>query len=63
MHEMPDEWQWRMAALLEEYDMTFSNLPDIGSTVRAVKNGKLIAMPRVFTNYRHPDRVKIERMR
>jgi hypothetical protein len=63
MHAMPDEWQGRMAALLEEYDAAFPNQPDIGTTVRATRGGKIVPMPDVFTNYRRPDLGIIDSMR
>lgn len=63
MHEMPDDWQNRMAALLEEYNATYRNLPPIGSTVRAMRDGRMIPMPEVFANYRHPDRAAIDALR
>jgi hypothetical protein len=55
MHEMPDEWQARMAALLAEYDATFdtSELPN--TTVRAVREGKLVEMPEFPKKYRRPE--------
>lgn len=67
MHEMPDEWQGRMAALLNEYDATFDfhGSPEIGgSTVRLTgPNGKLIRTPPWLLDYRHPDRERIGRVR
>lgn len=60
MHDMPDDWQNQMASLLEEYEDTFQNLPDLGSRVQATKNGKLVKMPDVFKYYRHPDNRAIE---
>jgi len=63
MHEMPDEWQDKMATLLYEYDNTFPNQPDLGTTVRATKNGKLIKMPEWLINYRHPDHEQINKLR
>ena len=63
MHEMPDEWQAKMAELLEQYTETFTNLPDIGCAVRATHDGKLVEMPTVYTNYRHPRRDEIERLK
>jgi hypothetical protein len=63
MHEMPDEWQGKMADLLDEYDATFRNLPDLGSTVRATRQGRIVPMPEVFKNYRHPNRSEIEALR
>lgn len=64
MHEMPDEWQRKMAALLEEYDEAFDfggMVDDFGTTVRAVKGNKLAAMPDWVINYRRPQRDEIDR--
>lgn len=65
MQEMPDEWQEKMAELLEEYDETFdtTNLGVDSTTVRAVRNGKMCKMPECIKNYRHPDRAAIENMK
>lgn len=54
MHEMPDEWQDRMAQLLEEYDAAFPNCPNLGTMVRATRNGRLTRMPKWLVQYRHP---------
>ena len=63
MHEMPEEWQDNMVKLLDEYDETFTNQPNIGTTVRITKNGKVIKTPEWLVNYRHPDRHKIEELK
>ena len=63
MHEMPDDWQWRMAALLREYGETFPNQPDISSRVQITQQNKLIKTPGWLINYRHPDKEKINSMR
>lgn len=64
MHEMPDEWQAKMAALLSEYDATFSNWPDDwGCRAQLTINGHLAPTPRWLVNYRHPDRKEIDRLR
>ena len=63
IQEMPDEWQGRMAALLEEYDDAYPNQPDIGTRVQIVVNGKLVKTPEWLIQYRHPDYPKIEEMR
>jgi len=61
MHEMPDEWQKKMAALLEEYDEVFNNQPNIGSKVFITDlNGRLIKTPSWLLNYRHPNKELIE---
>ena len=64
MHEMPDEWQSKMAALLDEYDATFdlSNLPDC--KVMAVRDdGKFSSWPEWILQYRRPDVDRINAMR
>lgn len=64
MHEMPDEWQARMAALLDEYDRAFPRQPDLRTRVQAVSaDGKRTSMPEVFLNYRHPRREEIDQLR
>lgn len=64
MHEMPDEWQSKMAALLDEYREVFPNQPDIGSRVQITNlSGKFIACPDWLKNYRHPDLEAIEQLR
>lgn len=63
MHEMPDEWQGKMAELLNEYDKTFPNQPDITPFV-CVKHGtRFVKMPDWAKEYRHPDYVAIEALR
>lgn len=64
MHEMPDGWQDRMAALLEEYDAAFPNQPDGGTRVqRTDSSGKLSRWEPWLLQYRHPDHDAINRMR
>lgn len=63
MHEMPDEWQRKMADLLYEFDETYTNQPDFGTRVLFTKGGKLDAGPKWLLNYRHPDRQGIEQMK
>lgn len=56
MHEMPDDWQGRMAELLREYDDTFPYRLEVGSRVMATTpNGKFTTWPEWMLNYRHPD--------
>ena len=52
-----------MASLLEEYDETFPNQPDIGTRVQITENGKLIKTPGWLINYRHPDYKEIEKLK
>ncbi len=66
MQEMPNEWQEKMAELLEEYDETFDT-SDIGinSTKVMAVNGKnkFTKMPEQLLNYRHPDINFIEQLK
>jgi hypothetical protein len=55
MHEMPDEWQGKMAELLQQWDEKWdsNNLPS--PRVNAVgENGKLTKWPEWILNYRSP---------
>ena len=65
MHAMSDEWQGKMADLLNEYDDTFPNQPDIGTTVRATKNNpyRLVKMPEWLLDYRHPNYYEIHKIK
>lgn len=57
MAQMPDEWQVKMAELLNEYDETIntSAFGVKGCRVQAVNGeGKLMKMPKEILNYRHP---------
>lgn len=62
MHAMPDDWQGKMAALLDEYDEQFPNGAgvDCGARVVAHKNGKFSKWPEWLLNYRHPDSAAIQ---
>lgn len=56
MHEMPDEWQAKMADLLEQYDATFDRSDFHDCKVMAVRDdGKFTRWPEWFLNYRRPD--------
>ena len=55
MEAMPDDWQGKMADLLNEYDAGYPNQPDIGTRVLITKGGKLIKTPKWLLNYRRPD--------
>lgn len=63
MHEMPDEWQGKMAELLEQYDAAFLHKPDTGTRVQITSGGKLFRTPEWLINYRRPDQAAIERLR
>lgn len=61
MHEMPDEWQSKMAELLDEYEERTKNVECIDKVyVQARKDRKFTKIPDWILNYRHPDRNKIK---
>jgi hypothetical protein len=63
-HEMPDEWQDKMAALLEEYERTFHNWPDgIGTRVQITDDGKPTSLHNWLHDYRYPATGKIATLR
>lgn len=56
MESMPDEWQEKMAELLNEYDSVYVNQPDMSCRVQITNlQGKLIKTPKWLINYRRPD--------
>ena len=63
MEAMPKEWGDKMAELLNEYDETFPNQPDIGTRVQITHGGKLIKTPSWLINYRRPDQSEINACR
>ena len=64
MEDMPDEWQSKMAALLNEYEVAYPNHPDMGTRVLVTDlDKKLIKTPGWLVNYRRPDRAQIAAMR
>lgn len=60
MHEMPDDWQARMAELLDEWDREHERI-DTSFDLHACakRGGKHVAIPSILTGYRHPDRAGI----
>jgi hypothetical protein len=62
MHEMPDEWQKKMAELLLEFGDTFPNAPPLDTRVFFVKEGKIQKNPD-WIQYRHPDFERIYAMK
>lgn len=64
MHAMPDEWQRKMARLLEEYDETYSIWPEKwGTRVNFTYDNKLAKWPDWVLNYRYPDFGEIAKLR
>jgi hypothetical protein len=62
MHKMPDDWQKRMAVLLEEFNDGFPHWPDIETHVVGKRHGKFARMPEWLCNYRRP-MTEVETMR
>ena len=58
MHEMPDDWQDKMADLLTEFHTRWPQDVDHidGCSVSVKKSGKFVSMPKELVNYRHVDR-------
>lgn len=67
MHEMPDEWQGKMASLLEEFDEAFpgKGLLPFRVTVgaRDLRGRRFVRFPYWLLAYRHPDRDQIEALK
>lgn len=64
MEAMPNKWQEKMARLLNEFDDTWdSNKVELETTVRLMKDKKIIRMPEWMKNYRHPDYKFIESLK
>ncbi|POB00131.1 hypothetical protein C2134_02770 [Chromobacterium sinusclupearum] len=64
LEAMPDEWQGRLAALLNEYDEHYPNMPEIGTRVLVTDNGRVVKTPPWLLNYRHPNQtILIQLMR
>jgi hypothetical protein len=67
MHAMPDDWQDRMAQLLEEYNEAFdtSDCGIDGIYVSAKRGNKFCALPQWTSrhSYRHPPKDVIDAMR
>lgn len=64
MVQMPDDWQERMAALLEEFDEEFSvGLPDVSISVSFKVDNKFVKIPNYINNYRHVNPGDFDHMR
>lgn len=63
MHEMPDEWQGKMADLLSEYQATFQTESLPSCKVMAVNESKFARWPEWVLHYRRPDRSQINELR
>lgn len=64
MHAMPDWWQSIMARLLSYWDEEWEWPNEVGIPQVGMKQGgRYIKVPDYLTNYRHPTRALIERLR
>lgn len=63
MHEMPEEWQEKMAELLFEWDETWDTHDTPSPMVTARKGNKFTKWPSWVLNYRHPDLKEINKHR
>ena len=63
MHEMPDDWQMRMAELLNEWGETWNSDEMPEPVVSAKKNGRFTRWPEWLLNYRYPRKEHINGMR
>lgn len=64
MHDMPDAWQADMARLMDAWDDTWINQPNIGCRVQITDaDGKLMKTPDWMLNYRHPNCAQLAMMR
>jgi hypothetical protein len=64
LHEMPDEWQARLADLLWQFDMEWDTGELPSTRVQAIEgSGRLTRFPEWLLQYRHPHREAIEASR
>ncbi len=64
MHEMPDDWQMKMAELLKQWDdhWDFSSVR-LNPIVNLQKDGKFTKSPEWLINYRHPKSNEIAKLK
>jgi hypothetical protein len=66
MHEMPDDWQARMAQLLEEWAAHWdipNELCELIPQVNAKRGNKFTKWPEFILDYRHPDEGAVEALK
>ena len=63
MHAMTDDWQARMAALLQEWDRTWDTDDMPTPYVQGRIGNKFVAWADWVLNYRHPDKAMIDSLR
>jgi len=60
MHEMPDDWQLRMAQLLQEFHQVYEWPEEIADIHVQVRNGRRFGALPEWLEYKHPDVATIE---
>jgi hypothetical protein len=63
MHDMPDDWQARLAVLLDEWDAAHPHKAGFEFKVMAMREGRLVPMPGWLLRYRQPDRAEIDKLK
>lgn len=65
MHEMPDDWQMKMADLLQEYEDTFCKFPNDMPQPYVVGRckGKFAKWQQWLLDYRHPNKNEIAKLK
>ena len=63
MHEMPDDWQMKMAELMEQWDETWNTNDYPSPYVIARKDNRFTKFPRWLLNYRHPNKDEINKIK
>lgn len=63
MEDMPDEWQAKMAELLNEYDAAYSNQPDLEPFVQFRRGNRFVKAPEWILNYRRPNKEEINKLK
>lgn len=65
MHDMPDDWQNKLADLLNEWDEHWDqdNIGFDSCSVQVKKNNKFCKIPDLLKNYRYPDREKLNEIK
>ena len=63
MHEMPDDWQDKMAELLEEWDKAYDSSSMPSPIVSARENNRFTRWPKWLICYRRPDKTEIDKLR
>jgi hypothetical protein len=64
LQDMPEEWQHKFVALLDELDARYPNQPEVGTRVQVTDlDGNLIKTPADIINYRRPNKKWLKQIR